>query len=535
MLVSMRGELVFYPEMELLYRDAENSSERQIGDIEYFIDNKVDLLIVSPNETDPITPVVEKAFQSGIPVIMVDRKINSSMYSAYIGANNYEIGKLAGNYIADLLNGKGSIVEIWGLRGSSPAVERHRGLWEVLTKYPNVKVVGEIDGKWEVDTSKVQVRRRIKDFVPFDLVFAHNDVMAYGAYSECLQIFPGNDIKFIGIDALPGPIAGTQFVADNILTASFLYPTGGEESIRIANQILKGLPYEKENTLLSTVIDSKNVRVMKLQYDKLLSQQKDIVRQQEMINQQIETYYSQRILILILLVSLIIMIVAGAIGAYNWREKNEINKRLEVKRSEILEQRNTIAAIAEKAELATQEKLKFFTNISHEFKTPLTLIMGPIEELMERGGDIRINVNENLSLIRKNATRLLRLVNQLMDFRKIEDRKMLVKASEQDVVHFIADIMTAFERLAQKRKMDFQLITEHKQLYAWFDPDMIDKVIFNLLSNAFKFTNDRGKIYITVSIDDAQKHVVICIEDNGLGMSEEHISHAFDRFYTGRI
>ena len=431
MLVSMRGELVFYPEMELLYRDAENSSERQIGDIEYFIDNKVDLLIVSPNETDPITPVVEKAFQSGIPVIMVDRKINSSMYSAYIGANNYEIGKLAGNYIADLLNGKGSIVEIWGLRGSSPAVERHRGLWEILAKYPDIKAVGEIDGKWEVDTSKVQVRRRIKNFTPFDLVFAHNDVMAYGAYTECLQILPGNEIKFIGIDALPGPIAGTQFVADNILTASFMYPTGGEESIRIANQILKGLPYEKENTLLSTVIDSKNVRVMKLQYDKLLSQQKDIVRQQEMINQQIETYYSQRILILILLVSLIIMIIAGAIGAYNWREKNEINKRLEVKRSEILEQRNTIAAIAEKAELATQEKLKFFTNISHEFKTPLTLIMGPIEELMERGADSRINVNENLSLIRKNAMRLLRLVNQLMDFRKIEDRKMLVKASER--------------------------------------------------------------------------------------------------------
>ena len=117
------------------------------------------MLIVSPNETDPITPVVEKAFQSGIPVIMVDRKINSSMYSAYIGANNYEIGKLAGNYIADLLNGKGSIVEIWGLRGSSPAVERHRGLWEVLAKYPEIKMVGEIDGKWEQDTSKVQVQR----------------------------------------------------------------------------------------------------------------------------------------------------------------------------------------------------------------------------------------------------------------------------------------------------------------------------------------------------------------------------------------
>ena len=154
LLQSMQGEIAFYPEMELLYRDAENSSERQIEDIDYFIKNKVDLLIVSPCETDPITPVVEKAFQSGIPVIMVDRKINSSMYSAYIGANNYEIGKLAGNYIADVLEGKGSMVEIWGLRGSSPAVERHRGLWEVLAKYPDIKTVGEIDGKWEEDTSQ---------------------------------------------------------------------------------------------------------------------------------------------------------------------------------------------------------------------------------------------------------------------------------------------------------------------------------------------------------------------------------------------
>jgi DNA-binding response OmpR family regulator/two-component sensor histidine kinase len=129
--------------------------------------------------------------------------------------------------------------------------------------------------------------------------------------------------------------------------------------------------------------------------------------------------------------------------------------------------------------------------------------------------------------------RLLRLVNQLMDFRKIEDRKMQVKASELDVIQFIGDVMSAFDKLAQKRKIDFQMVSEHKQLYAWFDPDMVDKVIFNLLSNAFKFTGDRGRIYLVISIDDSQKHVVISIEDNGLGMSQEHLSHAFDRFYTG--
>lgn len=533
MLVSMQGELAFYPEMELLYRDAENSSEKQIADIEAFIQSNVDLLIVSPNEAEPITPVVEKAFRSGIPVIIVDRKTSSSMYSAYIGADNYAIGRLAGAYIAELLGGEGSFVEIWGLRGSSPAIERHRGLWDELAAYPGISSAGEINGEWELDTARAEVRRKIRNFLPFDLIFAHNDIMAYGAHSVCRQILPGNDIKFMGIDALPGPSAGIQFVDDKILTASFLYPTGGEESIRIAHQILNGLPYQKENILHSTAVDSKNVRVMKLQSDKLLSQQNDIVRQQQKINDQIQTYYSQRILIYILLASLVIMIVVGAIATLAWREKNEVNKRLKMKNRQIVEQRNTIAEMAERADKATEEKLKFFTYISHEFKTPLTLIMGPVEEMLSRRSDIKYNPRENLLLVKKNAIRLLRLVNQLMDFRKIEDRKMMLHASESELIGFIMEVMSAFEKVAQKRKIDFRLFTELQGLYLWFDPDMLDKVIFNLLSNAFKFTNDNGRIHLTVTVDEPQKNVLVVIEDNGLGMSEDHLQHAFDRFYTG--
>lgn len=533
MIIDMRGELAFHPEISLEYKDAENSSARQINDIQYFIDKKVDLLIVSPNEADPITPIVEKAFQSGIPVIIVDRKTSSSMYSAYIGANNYEIGKLAGTYIAELLKGYGSILEIWGLRGSSPAIDRHSGLMEVLSKYPGIKISEEINGKWELDTAKSQLRKAMPLLPDFDLVFAHNDIMAYGAHTVFHEFKPQNKIKFIGIDALPGPIAGIQFVDDWILTASFLYPTGGEEAIRIANLILNDQPYEKENILHSTVIDEKNVRVMKLQSDKILTQQKDIVRQQEKINNQIRTYYSQQILIYILMASLIITIIVGAIAAISWREKIEINKRLQAKSNEILQQRNTIAEMAEKAAVATQEKLKFFTNISHEFKTPLTLIMGPVEELLGKTADLKYNAKENLTLIKKNAVRLLRLVNQLMDFRKIEDKKMMLRASEHDLIEFVRDVMSAFEKIAQKRKIDFQLIAEIDQVYVWFDPDMLDKVIFNLLSNAFKFTNDKGRIHIIITIDNSNNNVTMIVEDNGIGMSEEHMRHAFDRFYTG--
>lgn len=531
MILAMNGELAFHPDISLEYKDAENSSDRQIRDIEYFINQKVDLLIVSPNEAEPITPVVEKAFKSGIPVIVIDRRTSSSLYSAFIGANNYEIGKLSGGYVAELLKGKGSILEIWGLRGSSPAIDRHRGFAEILSQYPDIKVVKEIDGKWELDTAKRQLSRQFATIPNVDLVFAHNDIMAFGAHQIFNSRKPGNNVRFIGIDGLPGPAGGIQFVDDGILNATFLYPTGGEEAIRIANLILTGRPYEKENVLHSTVINAKNVRVMKLQTDKITTQQKDIVRQQNMINEQIQTYYSQRILIYILLVSLVVVIIVGAVALLSWREKNEVNRRLEAKTREITEQRNTIEAMAQKAELAIQEKLRFFTNISHEFKTPLTLIMGPIEELETKGVDGRV-AKENISLIKKNALRLLRLVNQLMDFKKIEEKKLVMRVSEMDIIQFTRETMAAFEAAAVKRKIDFQLTTEFKQLYAWFDPNMLDKVIFNLLSNAFKFTNDKGKILIDISIDKDNRNVLIMVEDNGVGMSREFTQHAFDRFHT---
>ena len=533
MIVSMQGELAFYPEMQLVYRDAENNSQKQIEDIEAFIQDKVDLLIVSPNEATPITPVVEKAFNEGIPVIVVDRKTSSSMYNAYIGADNYEIGKLAGSYIADLLDGKGSILEIGGLPGSSPAADRHRGFWEMLSEYPDIQSIGNINGQWERDTARNVIKRTVASLPDFDVLFAHNDVMAYGAYQVLKEVRPDNRIRFIGIDALPGPGAGIQFVDDKILTATFLYPTGGEESIRIASQILNKMPYEKENVLHSTVVDGRNVRVMKLQSDKLLNQQKDIVRQQQLLNTQIQTYYNQRTLIYILLASLIALVIFGSIAAMSWREKNEINKRLEAKNEEILTQKDTIAQIAEHAEHATFEKLRFFTNISHEFKTPLTLIMGPVEELLDDQPVGKSLVRENLILIKRNSLRLLRLVNQLMDFRKIEDRKMIVKPSEHDLVQFTTDIMTAFEKLARRRKINFQFQTDLDILYAWFDPDMLDKVIFNLLSNAFKFTNERGNIWLKLAIDEDHKNALLWLEDNGLGMSPQQVQHAFDRFYTG--
>jgi signal transduction histidine kinase/DNA-binding response OmpR family regulator len=530
MLSAMQGELLFHPELNLLYSDARGDNAKQISDIRKLVSQGIDLLIVSPNEADPITPVVEEVFKMGIPVIVVDRKISSSFYTAYIGADNHEIGKLAGSYVSELLRGKGTIMELWGLRGSTPAAERHKGFMQALS--PGVHVVAEFDGAWEIDTVKRGLPQALDKLPDIDIVFAHNDVMAYGAYEVFKTTRPGSDVKFIGIDALPGPAAGIQLVDDKVLSASFLYPTGGEEAIRIANRILHKEHFDKDNLLLSTVIDPKNVRVMKLQTDRILSQQHDIVRQQAKINEQLNAYTKQSIFIYILLASLVASIIGGAAAILAWREKNEINRQLEAKRNQIVEQKDKIAEMAEKAEVATQEKLKFFTNISHEFKTPLTLILGSIEELVSKGAG-KVNQADNLRLVRQNAMRLLRLVNQLMDFRKIEDRKMPLRAGELDLVAFIEDVMAAFEKIAARRNIQYRLHTHLAQLNVWFDPDKLDKVIFNLLSNAFKFTHENGKIAITISVEDSGKHVVVFVEDNGVGMSQEDADHAFDRFHTG--
>jgi signal transduction histidine kinase/DNA-binding response OmpR family regulator/ABC-type xylose transport system substrate-binding protein len=533
MLVAMQGELAFHPNIELVFKDAAGDNAKQVKDIHDLINANIDLLIVSPNEADPITPIVEDAFKQGIPVIVIDRKINSSLYTAYIGANNYEIGILAGTYISEVINYKGKIMEIWGLRGSTPAIERSRGFKEVISKYPGITVVSEINGAWEIDTVKQRLSKPVNPVPHVDVVFAHNDVMAYGAYSILRKDECNRETKFVGIDGLPGPGGGIQLVDDAILKATFLYPTGGEDAIRIASKILHQEPFEKENILHSTVIDSKNVRVMKLQTDKIASQQKDIVRQQGLINEQLTSYYNQRRFIYVLSVGLIIVIAIGASSIISWRKMNEANQRLEAKTHETLEQKNKIAEMAHKAELASQEKLSFFTNISHEFRTPLTLIMGPIDELMNKCEDLKPYLKDDLKLIKKNALRLLLLVNQLMDFRKIEDRKMQLKTIESDIVEFIKEVMSSFEKTAKSRKIEFKLHSTYEDLNVWFDPDKLDKVIFNLLSNAFKFIHDKGKITITIARGETEGTVVIFIEDNGIGMSRQHIERAFDRFYTG--
>jgi len=531
MLEEIKIELSLHPSAKLIYMDANGNSQLQIKQAGEMINKGIDMLIISPNEAQPLTPVVEEAYNKGIPVIVIDRKTASSSYTAYVGANNFEIGKMAGEYAGESLKGKGNVVEVLGLPGSSPTIERQRGFSEALKKYPAIKIINQVYGNWLKKDTEIQLDKIKNSLHHVDAVFAHNDQMASGTRKVLNELKLSNQIKVIGIDALPGQGGGLQMVSSKIITASLLYPTGGKEAISTAFKILNKESFSKENILQTLVIDSSNVDLMKLQWNKFSSQQKDIERQGSLLEEQQVLFKNQQIVLNVTVVTLVLSIVFGGLALYALLENRKINKDLEATNAEILNQRNQLVEMSSKAEAATEAKLNFFTNMSHEFRTPLTLILSPLEDLIDNE-KIKPVAGKNLKLIHKNVYRLLRLINQLIDYRKIEHDKMLLSVSQNNIVEFLKDILVSFQYSARKKNIDIRLVTDAQEIDVWFDVNMLDKVIFNLLSNALKFTPANGFIYAEISHDSTS--VYLSIRDNGPGIAEDEIEHVFEYFYQSQ-
>ncbi|MGM9479459.1 substrate-binding domain-containing protein [Pedobacter sp. GSP4] len=527
MLDEMKMELSLHPATKLLYTDADGNSNRQIKQVHEMLKQNIDLLIISPNEAHPLTAVVEEAYNKGIPVIVIDRKTSSSRYTAYVGANNYEIGKMAADYMANaVLKRKGGVAEVMGLPGSSPAIERAKGFADGLKKYPDIKINFQVYGNWVKDEAQNQLQKNAAQLKEVDAIFAHNDVMAMASKAVLRKFSLAK--KVIGVDALPGKDAGLELVSNNTLTASLLYPTGGKEAINTAFAILNNQSFAKENILQTVVIDSTNVELMKMQWSKISSQQKDIERRQELLDNQLEIYDNQRLVLNIIVITLVLAVVLGGIAFHSLLQNRKINKSLALKNSEIQSQRNQLIEMSAKAEAAAEMKLSFFTNISHEFRTPLTLILSPLEDLL-KNEKVKQLTGNNLNLIHKNVFRLLKLVNQLIDYRKIEHQKFKLRATEGNITAFLHDLIENFRHIAQKRHIDLRLLSENSSLMLWFDANILDKVIFNLLSNALKFTADHGRIQ--VKLRTAGNIAEILVEDNGVGIEDADLKNIFDQFY----
>ncbi len=257
---QMEAEAAKHPEIKLLISDAQQDNAKQVADVENFIVREVDLLMISPNEAKPLTAVVEKAYEKGIPVIVIDRKILSNKYTCFIGANNELIGKEAGKFAAKLLHGKGKVVEIWGLKGSTPAIERHEGFMEGIKDFPQIKIIYSQDGAWLREKGRSIMENALQRFEHIDLVYGQNDPMAMGAYLAAKNVGRAKNMYFIGIDGLPGAEGGIQSVANGELNATFIYPTGGKIAIQTAVKILNGEKVPKDITLQTVAITPDNAK-----------------------------------------------------------------------------------------------------------------------------------------------------------------------------------------------------------------------------------------------------------------------------------
>ncbi|SDL54027.1 substrate-binding domain-containing protein [Siphonobacter aquaeclarae] len=528
---SMEKELSFHPGVRLILKDAHDDSQLQIRQIRELMDEGIDLLIISPNEAEPITPLVEEVFNRGIPVIIVDRRTNSKLYTSYVGGDNLQIGRTAGQYVGELLHKQGNVLEITGTPSASAASERHSAFVSALKAYPGIRVVATVNGDWERKYVMPRLPAVLKAHPETDLIFAHNDRMALGAYLVCKELGLEHRVKIVGVDGLSGASGGIQFVQDGVFAGTLLYPTGGEEAIRTALKILRKEPYEKENILGTLVIDSTNVHILKQQSEKIVSQQHDIHRQQERIQEQTRLYTSQQTVLYIVGASLLAALAFALIAYRSLRQNRRFSRTLEKQNAEISAQRNRIAEMADQARESTEVKLRFFTNFSHELRTPLTLILGPVDELLA-APDLAPSHRKDLEVVRRNARLLLKLINQLMDFRKIEVGKMPVRIAEQDLVDFIRKIIPAFEKTARQRGIQLRFLPSEARIPVWFDANLLDKAVFNLLANAFKYTPDQGTI--TVVLQPAGDSVRLRVEDTGPGISEEEQRHIFEWFYQGK-
>lgn len=512
MINDMRIEASNYDDVEIIIKDAQNNNETQIQQIRDLIHQKVDVLIISPYQSEPITAVAEEAYRAGIPTIITDRKVNTDQYTSFVGANNYEIGLAAGNYAAHYLPPNAIILEIWGLTQTSPAQERHKGFVDALREREDLSF-RKIEGQWLVDTARMELRR-LEHPEQIDFVYAHNDMMAIAAreYFMAWDSIRGRDLRIIGVDAVAG--AGLEAVEDRRINASFLYPTGGEQVIRTAMRIIQGEPVDKFIPLRTAPVDHQSARTLLLQADQLQKYKQRIEAQRSRIDGLSDRFYFLRNSLGVISLLMIGFIALSIYAFYINRKMRQANRKL-------------ISLNAEMKEV-TAQKLQFFTNVSHEVRTPLTLILAPLDRLI-------VSLRESpyasdLGLIQKNANRLLRVINQILDFRKVEGKQEKLAVREIDLVPFVGEIKSYFDSMASVRAISYTFTSSIKQCTLWIDPDLLEKVFFNLLSNAFKFTPGGGSVRIELT--EEGDRVFIQVIDTGSGIRPANLPHLFDRFYT---
>ena len=507
---KLNNELVMstyqHDNVTLKFASANDNDRLQKQQIEQFIKEGVNLLIVSPNQIHTISSVIDKAYDAGIPVILFDRKTDSRKYTAFIGADNYEAGHEIGYFIGQQLEGKGNIAEICGLQASSPAIERNSGFMDALKNYPDIKVVARGYGDWIKESGVTAMDSiLVQSKESFQYVFAQNDRMALGAL-QSIKKHKVKGIKIVGIDALPVPGGGMENVRDGNLEASYIYPTRGDSVMQLALNILEKKPYKRDNYLKGALVTKANANVLLMQNEEMNKQTARLNALHGKVDTYLVQYNHQKMYIV--LFSIILLLLIG-IMVYIYR---------------------TILMKRRIEEEANKAKLQFFTNISHELRTPLTLIADPVNYIIH---DDNLNSQQRsmLQIVQRNVLVLTQLVSEILDFRKVQNGKMELRLSDFNLAESMKQWIKLFSASAQKKHITISMDAPDTIMLR-ADQDKIERICYNLLSNALKYTSEGGEISLMAKEEGGR--VMISVADNGCGISSDELPYIFDRFYQAK-
>lgn len=396
-----------YKNVDVVFASADNNGQRQARQIDSLVKAKVDLLVVAPSDVKTVAPAIERAYRAGIPVILYDRMIESTHYTAYIGTDNVAIGKEVADYLAHQLQGRGTVVEITGERGSTPVADRHRGFMQGMKAFPQIQVV-TLEGDWNLAGAKKLMRQYMDAGKPVDAVFGHNAAEAWGAQQAAKEKNRDKQMLFVGIDGLPGENQGVDLVDKGVMTASYIYLTKGEAIVPLAMNILQGKPYKRMNYFQLALVTAENAKLIDMQYKEIEGQTANLNAIYSSINDYMKMYRWQKIISILAVAVVVLLLIMIFYRRKVRREKEKLN-----------EQRKQMA----------DDKIAFFTNVSHQLRTPLTLVSGPLNRLMQAD-----NYTEEqkmlLQVVLRNVGQLETLTADVLNFKEQVDAMNQASADE---------------------------------------------------------------------------------------------------------
>ena len=482
---------------------ADDDDKQQMRQINAFMDEGVDLLIVSPNQMNTVTPAIDRAYDRGIPIVLFDRKTDSGKYTAFVGADNEKIGRTIGEYIATRLGGKGTVVEIRGLEGSSPAIERHNGFVAAISRHPGIRLLASESGNWlQQSGDSVAARMFAKGIVP-DYVFGQNDRMAHGAWQAARRCGLEKSVRFVGIDALPGKGGGIELVRDGVLDASYIYPTRGDIVMQQALNILEGRPYGRDYYMKAALVTKDNAETMLMQAEEMSHISGRLEKLHGRVDFFFTQYSHQKVYFLLCIIILLLVILAFAA----FYRMVMVRRRMEHE--------------------AAEAKMAFFTDMSHDLRTPLTLIADPVERILD-DENLTGRQRHMLGIVRRNAALLLKLVGEILDLRKIHAGKMELTLTEFNLADAVRLWTDDFKPLAASREVRIEVVADG-DLAVRADYYKVERICYNLISNALKYNRKGGSV--TVEAVRRGGNVEITVADTGVGMPKDVISRVFDKFY----